>query len=231
VGPAPIPIVAVVFHVDGVLIDSEPLWRRVERERPGTVSVDLTADDLMRTMGAPIHEVVGVWHRRHPWREPTPGELAEDIIRGVVQAIARDGELREGAVDAVGYFRELGLSLAVASSSPRRLIDAVLALGLPADWFDVILSGEGADRGKPDPAIYVSAARELGVAPERCLAVEDSVNGVRWVKGAGMVCVAIPEAPPADGTCDGAYLVLGSLHDLNGGIWPTTGTTPTAPRR
>jgi mannitol-1-/sugar-/sorbitol-6-/2-deoxyglucose-6-phosphatase len=230
VGPAPILIEAVVFDMDGVLIDSEPLWRSVERERLGTVGVDLTDDDLMQTMGVPIHEVVGMWHRRHPWQEPTPKELAEDIVGRVAQAIARGGDLREGAVDAVGYFRGLGVRLAVASSSPRRLIDAVLALGLPAEWFDVILSGDGSERGKPDPAIYLSAARELGVAPERCLAVEDSLNGVRSAKAAGMVCVAIPEAPPVDGRFDRADLVLGSLHELDGRVWPATGTMPTLPR-
>lgn len=225
------PIEAVVFDMDGVLIDSEPLWRSAERDVLRTVGVHATDEDLVQSMGVAIREVVDEWHRRHPWEGPTPGELADAIVDSVARAISRDGVLRDGAISAVDYVRGLGLRLAVASSSPMSLIQAVLSLGLPAEWFDVILSAEAEERGKPDPAAYLSAARELGVAAERCLAVEDSFNGVRSAKAAGMVCVAIPEVCPADGTFDQADLVLRSPSEVDERIWAATGSLPApAPR-
>jgi sugar-phosphatase len=105
------------------------------------------------------------------------------------------------------------------------LIRAVLSLGGLADRFQVVLTAEDEEHGKPDPAVYVSAARVLGVTPERCLAVEDSVNGVRSAKAAGMVCVAIPVSGVTDGF-EAADLILGSIAEFDDRIWAATGTVP-----
>ena len=106
-----------------------------------------------------------------------------------------------------------------------RLIRAVLALDGLADRFEVVLTAEDEEDGKPDPAVYLSAARDLGVVAERCLAVEDSVNGVRSAKAAGMVCVAIPVSGVTDGF-EGADLVIGSIQEFDERIWAATGTVP-----
>jgi mannitol-1-/sugar-/sorbitol-6-/2-deoxyglucose-6-phosphatase len=108
-----------------------------------------------------------------------------------------------------------------------RLIRKVLSIGGLVDRFEVVLSAEDEERGKPDPAVYLSAARNLGVQPERCLAVEDSINGVRSAKAAGMVCVAVPVSGVIDGF-EGADLVLGSIAELDDHIWASTGTVPAA---
>jgi HAD superfamily hydrolase (TIGR01509 family) len=212
--------------MDGVLVDSEPMWRAVEREVFSRVGIDVTDEDLKETTGVRIGEVVDLWHHRHPWDQPSPEEVAEAIVEGVAQAIERGGALNDGAVEAVERFRRHELRLALTSSSPMRLIRAVISLGGLRDRFDVIHSAEVEERGKPDPAVYLSTARRLGVAPERCLAVEDSRSGVRSAKGAGMICVAVPETLQPDGTLDGADLVLGSLHELDDRIWAATGTVP-----
>jgi len=222
------PIEAVVFDMDGVLVDSEPIWRAIEQEVFGGLGIDVTEDDLLETMGVRVGDVVERWHRRHPWDRPSRQEVAETIVARVADAIEQGGALNKEALRAVEYGHGLGLALALASSSPMRLIRAVLSLGGLSDRFDVVLSAEDEEEGKPDPAVYLSAARELGVAPERCLAVEDSVNGVRSAKAAGMVCVAVPVSGVTDGF-DEADLVLGSMAEFDERIWAGTGTVP-APR-
>jgi mannitol-1-/sugar-/sorbitol-6-/2-deoxyglucose-6-phosphatase len=222
------PIQAVVFDMDGVLLDSEPMWRAVEREVFARLGIEVTEEDLMRTMGVRIADVVEGWHRRQPWEGPSPGEVAEEIVDRVADAIEQDGRLDDGAVDAIDYLRGLGLPLALASASPMRMIRAVLSMGGLEDRFDVVLTAEEEERGKPDPAIYLTAAGRLGVPPERCLAIEDSLAGIRAAKAAGMVCIAVPEHPPEEAREAGADLVLGSLEELDDRIWAATGTAPTS---
>jgi sugar-phosphatase len=222
------PIHAVVFDMDGVLLDSEPIWRAVEREVFGRLGIEVTEEDLMRTMGVRVVDVVEGWHRRHPWDGPSPAEIAETIVDGVADTIEREGRLNDGAVDAIDHLRRLGLPLALASSSPMRLIRAVLSMGGLEDRFDVVLTAEEEERGKPDPAVYLTAARRLGVAPERCLAIEDSLAGIRAAKAAGMVCIAVPEHPAEEARDAGADLVLDSLKELDDRIWAATHSSPSS---
>ena len=158
------PIEAVVFDMDGVLIDSEPIWRAVERDVFAGVGIELTDEDLFPTMGVRIADVVDRWYRRHPWPEPSREAIAEAIVEGVVRAIRERGTLLEGATAAVDHVRGLGLRVALASSSPMPLIQAVLSLDGLAERFDAVVSGEDEELGKPDPAVYLSAARRLGRA-------------------------------------------------------------------
>jgi HAD superfamily hydrolase (TIGR01509 family) len=222
---SPRPIEAVVFDMDGVLVDSEPIWRAVEREVFAGVGIEVTDADLFETMGVRVADVVERWHRRHPWDEPSREEIVETIVEHVAQAIERDDAINEEAIRAIGYVEGLGLQLALASSSPMRLIRAVLSLGGLADRFEVVLTAEDEEQGKPDPAVYRSAALALRAAPERCLAVEDSVNGVLSAKAAGMVCVAIPVSGVTDGF-EEADLVLGSIAEFDERVWAGTGTIP-----
>ena len=225
---SPHPIEAVVFDMDGVLVDSEPIWRAVERDVfGGLVGVEVTDEDLFETMGVRVGDVVARWHRRFPWDEPSREDVARSIVDRVAEAIEREDAFHEEAIQAIDYVDALGLRLALASSSPMRLIRAVLSIGGLDDRFEVVLSAEDEERGKPDPAVYLSAARELGVPPERCLAVEDSINGVRSAKDAGMVCVAVPVSGVTDGF-EGADLVLDSIEEFDDRVWAGTGTVPAA---
>lgn len=227
------PIEAVVFDMDGVLIDSEPIWRSVERDVFESVGIELTDEDMFPTMGVRIADVVERWYRRHPWSAPSRREIADRIVDEVAREIRRGGALNEGAVRAVDEVRNRGLRLALASSSPMSLIRAVLSLGGLADRFDVVVSGEDEERGKPDPAVYLSAARALGIIPERCLAVEDSLHGVRAAKAAGMTCIAIPAVDQGEGDFAGADLVLGSIVELDDRVWSRVGivAAPGSPDR
>ena len=213
--------------MDGVLVDSEPIWRAVEREVFAGVGIEVTDEDLFETMGVRVADVVERWHRRKPWDRPSREEVARSIVERVAHAIEREGAFNREATPAIDNVDGLGLRLALASSSPMRLIRKVLSIGGLVDRFEVVLSAEDEERGKPDPAVYLSAARKLGVQPERCLAVEDSINGVRSAKDAGMVCVAVPVSGVIDGV-EGADLVLGSIAELDDRIWASTGTVPAA---
>src|ERR687888_1626296 len=138
----PRPIEAVVFDMDGVLIDSEPIWRRVERDVFGRVGVALSDADLVETMGVRIGEVVERWHERRPWEGPSTRQVEEQIVEAVAETIASEGRLEEGVVEAIDHVDGLGLRLALASSSPMRLIEAVLSLADLAKRFEVMLSAE-----------------------------------------------------------------------------------------
>jgi sugar-phosphatase len=181
---------AVVFDMDGVVVDSEPLWVAAEIEVFGAVGVALTVERCRETTGLRIDEAVDHWWQRHPWSGPTPAEVADAIVERVVALVRERSEPMPGVREAVAAARALG-PVALASSSSRRLIDAVLdRLGLD---FDVVHSAEDEAFGKPHPAIYLTTCERLGTAPFRTLAVEDSVNGVVAAKAARLACVAVPE--------------------------------------
>ncbi len=207
---------AVIFDMDGVLIDTEPVWRRIETEVFASLGLEISDADCRDTMGVRIDEAVRLWYGRSPWAGPSPQEVTERIVAGVIDHVRERGTPTVGAIAAVTTVREAGLLCAVASSSPPQLIAAVLEkLGL-AGAVDATRSAEQEARGKPAPDVYLSAASALGLAPGACLAVEDSVNGVISARAAGMPCVVIPDGLTADDPrLDAATLRLGSLVELD----------------
>jgi sugar-phosphatase len=183
---------AVIFELDGVLIDSEPLWRIAEARAFNAIGVPMTEDDGFQTMGLRTDEVVEYWYARFPWSEPSKTEVEGAIVGNVIALIEERGEALPGAVDAVRGMRVAGYRVGLASSSAMEIIAAVLRrIGLTDD-FDVLQSAEHEPYGKPHPAVYIECARSLGIAPANCLALEDSPAGVLAAKAAKMTCIAIP---------------------------------------
>jgi HAD superfamily hydrolase (TIGR01509 family) len=207
-------IEAVVFDLDGVLLDTEELWdearRQVAEERGGH-----WRDDAQRAMmgmssrewSQYMHDVIGV--------PDPPEQINAEVVRRLEALYRERLPLIPGALEAV---RRLGerWPLAIASSSNRPLIDLFLELTETADLFKVSVSSEEVARGKPAPDVYLEAARRLGAPPSNCAAVEDSENGIRSAAAAGMHVVAIPNAafPPSDEALAQAEVVLGSLAEL-----------------
>jgi HAD superfamily hydrolase (TIGR01509 family) len=196
---------AVIFDMDGLLIDSEPLWHEAERGVFATVGLHLSTEDCLRTTGLRIDEVVRFWN--------APPELAGQIVDRVIALVEQKGVAKPGVQEAL--VAASGARVGLASSSPSRLIAAVLQrLGI-ADRFAVAHSAEHELCGKPHPDVYLTTARLLGVEPSACIAVEDSPNGVRSAKAAGMRCVAVPDALLAgDPTFAAADHVIDSLLEL-----------------
>lgn len=206
--------------MDGLLIDTEPIWRRVEIEVFRGVGLSLTEENLLETMGVRVAEVVELWYRRHPWTGPTPAQVTEQIEAGVVEHVMSEGEPKAGVERVLRMVHEAGLPIAIASSSSERLIQAVMKrLGIE-HYIRAICSADLESEGKPHPAVYLTAARSLGVPAEECLALEDSPNGVLSAKAAGMYTVAVPDPNFAgDPRIARADLQLRSLEELTPDLW------------
>ncbi|HKH49370.1 MAG TPA: hexitol phosphatase HxpB [Thermoanaerobaculia bacterium] len=184
---------ALVFDMDGLLIDSEPLWHEAEVHGFGLAGLCLTPEQCLETTGLRVDEVVRFRYAQHPWTAPSQDAVASAIVARVVELVHAKGVLKPGVAQALRFARDSGLRVALASSSPSVIIHAVLdTFGLRAA-FEVIHSAEEEARGKPEPDVYLTAARKLGVEPAACVALEDSPNGVLAAKAAGMKCIAIPE--------------------------------------
>ncbi|HEX3127549.1 MAG TPA: hexitol phosphatase HxpB [Thermoanaerobaculia bacterium] len=210
---------AVIFDMDGVLIDSEPLWHEAEIAAFAEVGFRLTPEDCLRTTGLRVDETVAYWCEREPGLSRHRDLLVASILDRLVDLVARRGMIKPGVEGALDRVQSRGLRLALASSSPYRVIQAVLeAFGL--DAFEVVHSAEEEKRGKPDPAVYLTTARKLGVAPEPCLAIEDSPNGLLSAKAAGMRCIVVPEpALRADPRLAAADALAESLEEVRPELW------------
>jgi HAD superfamily hydrolase (TIGR01509 family) len=205
---------AVVFDCDGVLIDSEPVWERVRRKFVADHGGRWAKDAQDRMMGMSTAEWSAYMSEDFGLRL-SPRQVADQVIEAMAAEYQTHLPLLPGAVDAV---RALSAHwpLAVASSAPRSLIEAVLDAAALRDAFRAAVSSEEVARGKPAPDVYLEAANRLGITPATCVAVEDSSNGLRAASAAGMTVIAVPrpEYPPADDALQKARLVLDSLTSL-----------------
>lgn len=184
---------ALIFDMDGVLIDSEPFWHDAEIAGLARAGLRLTREDCLRTTGLRVDAVVAHWFARAPWTSPSPEEIGRAIVARVVELVEREGMLKPGVEAALAFAGRAGLRTALASSSPSTIIAAVLDRFDLWGRFEVVHSAEDEPFGKPHPGVYLHAAAKLGVPPEACAAVEDSPNGVLAAKAARMACLAIPE--------------------------------------
>ena len=207
-------IEAVVFDLDGVIIDSEESWEEVRRTYAAEHGRQFLPDSQERMMGMST----GEWSRHlavDVGIGVPPEQVASDVLDRMAVRYRTALPLVPGAVDAV---RRLAarFPLALASSSARILIDKVLEGAGLTDAFRVTLSTEEVPRGKPFPDIYLEAAKRLGFPPSVCAAVEDSSNGLRSAAAAGMTVIAVPNGayPPAPDALAAAALVVTNLDEL-----------------
>jgi HAD superfamily hydrolase (TIGR01509 family) len=184
--------------MDGLLVDSEPLWHQAEVEILGGLGVPIDPDACRSTKGMFVEEVTRHWFERHPWSRPSPDEVATNIVDRVIGLVISRGVLLPGVREALARCRAHGMAMAVASSSQYRLIDAVLAHFGLADEFALVQSAEEEPFGKPHPGVFLTTAAKLGAEPARCLVFEDSGAGVLAAKAARMTCVAVPEVVERD---------------------------------
>lgn len=184
---------AVIYDMDGVLIDSEPLWKIAMEESFKAVGCSLTKKDFEKTVGLRIDEVIKYWYSVAPWPTYSPKEVEDQIIERLIRLIEAGGEELAGVEDSLKYFKSKGKKIGLGTSSYTLLIDTVLAKLNIRSYFDFTHSAEDEEYGKPHPAVYITVAEKLGVASTRCLVIEDSLTGIIAAKAARMKVVAIPE--------------------------------------
>jgi HAD superfamily hydrolase (TIGR01509 family) len=210
-------IEAVVFDLDGVLVDSEPVWEQARRELVAERGGHWAPDAQRRLMGMSTPEWAAYLSRDLGVGVP-PDQVATLVIDRMAARYAERVPLMDGAADAV---RRIGARwpLGVASSSPPRLIETVLRSAGLRSCFAAVMSTEQVARGKPAPDIYLAVAAALGFPPGDCAAVEDSANGLRSAAAAGLRVIAVPQPryPPEPDALALASLVLPSLAGLTVG--------------
>jgi sugar-phosphatase len=207
---------AAIFDMDGLLIDSEPLWQEAEIACFRDIGVPVTRELCRATAGFRIDEVIRRWHSMFQWQTPGIEEMVTRVLAAVTSLIQERGEALPGVYSTLARLRAAGLPLAIASSSPPQLIEAVVdRLGI-GPQLQLTHSGLDEERGKPDPAVFLTTARRLGADPERCLVFEDAPAGVLAGRRAGMHVIAVPSVfDRHDPGFDGAALVLDSLDEFD----------------
>ncbi len=185
-------IKAAIFDMDGLLIDSEPLWQQAEKEVFGELGLRLTSAMCRQTMGLRAIEMVGYWHARHPWSGAAPVEVMHRIISRLQHLVQGVATPMAGVTAVVEKLSAAGVRMSVASSSPQPVIDQVIAtLGLDRH-IELALSADAEPHGKPHPAIFLTVAERLAVSPRQCIVFEDSISGVIAAKAARMTTIAVP---------------------------------------
>jgi len=206
---------AIILDMDGLLIDSEPLWREAEIKIFGKVGVPLTEKRCLETMGLRVDEVVDYWFLRYPWSDPSKSEVASRILTELISLIEERGEAMAGVDNIFSIIKEGGYKSAIASSSTMRTINAVMRKLDIDKNLDIIHSAEDEPYGKPHPGVYITTAKKLGVDPAECVAFEDSVNGLLAAKAAKMRCIAVPDRLARDNKEFGiADVIVDSLEEV-----------------
>mgnify|MGYP002634503283 FL=1 len=184
---------AVIFDMDGVLIDSEPVWKIAMQAVFDEVGCGLTKKDFQKTVGLRLDEVILFWYNHTGWEGLTPQEVEEKIVQRMVELISKDGKPLIGVIETLQFLKAKGLKIGLATSSYSVLIETVLTKLNIKSYFDFTHSAELESHGKPHPAVYLTVAEKLGVVPTECLVIEDSLNGIISGKAARMSVVCIPE--------------------------------------
>jgi len=186
-------IKAVLFDMDGVLIDSEPLWKIALVNVFKSLGFELEPMQFAKTVGLRIDQVVEFWRNIYPWENKSNEAVVQDILDEVCRLIREHGKPMPGALQLINELKEQNYPIALGTSSYNQVIDNVLqVLGLESA-FDFVRSAQDEPYGKPHPTVYLSCAHALGVEPQNCVVIEDSHNGLLSAKAARMKTILVPE--------------------------------------
>lgn len=187
-------IKGVVFDLDGTLIDTEPWWKEAEIKVFNELGFALTHEMTYQTTGLGVAQVVEYWYSKHPWESKKPFEkIIEEILHNVITLVKQKGTLLPGVTQALNFFHQRQLPVVIASSSPRSYILELIRHFSIDKHFSEVFSALDVEYAKPHPAVYINAAKYLGVEPWSCLAFEDSFYGLLSAKSALMKAVVVPD--------------------------------------
>lgn len=186
-------ITTVLFDMDGLLLDTEPLWGESMLRVAQKHGIPVTYERFKETTGLRIHEVTDYWSVRYAWQGSTAHVVAEEILDDIISSAIQYGRIMPGIPEALALLRAQGYKTGLASSSPMRMIAALLDHFGLYDFFDEVTSADAVALGKPHPAVFLHCAAALGVTPLQCVVLEDSLNGIIAGKAARMKVIAVPD--------------------------------------
>ena len=184
-------IEAVLFDLDGLLINSEPFWQEAEYTMFQNLGIEITPKIKETTYGLPVNEVIEYYYKIKPWKNLNKNQIRYEMFDKVEQQIQNHGKPLPGAIQILDFFKNKKIKVGLASASPYGIIYTAIDILKIRDYFDMIHSGDEEDYGKPHPAVYINAAKKLNIKSINCLVFEDSLVGVIAALAARMKVVAI----------------------------------------
>lgn len=180
---------AVIFDMDGVLIDSEQFWTQAELDVFSSYGVQVTDDLAAQTKYMTTQEVTEFWYERFPWENFDSSELENKVVTRVIEMIQDQDCTMSGVQEFIKNLKNKEYKIGLATNAPLRVAHVVLEKLQVRDLFDTVHSSEFETQGKPHPAVYLTSAKNMGISPEHCIAIEDSQSGLKAAKEAGMQTV------------------------------------------
>lgn len=191
-------IQAAIFDMDGLLVDSEPFWQDAQLAVFQELGVQISRQDTIDTTGIRIDQIVKHYYETQGWESLSCEAVCNMILDKVIELVSIHKPMMPGVIHALTLCKEANLRIALASSSPLKLINATLTALELDDWFEQRYSAEHLKYGKPHPEVYLNAAEGLGIDPQYCVAFEDSFTGLLAAKSAQMRTIVVPEHLVAD---------------------------------
>lgn len=205
---------AFIFDMDGVIINSQPIHYKVDSKIFKKLGIELSKDDMEGFAGMTNPEILGFLKGKFKFKEEIQDII--DLQVEIKTQILEDENYKpiDGIVDLVNNLKNNNILIAVASSSPRKFIEAVLKRFKIIDKFDEIICGEEVPKGKPEPDIYLEAAKKLGAKVEECTVLEDSTNGIAAAKAAGMKCIGFANKDSGNQDHSKADIVVKFIREI-----------------
>jgi HAD superfamily hydrolase (TIGR01509 family) len=183
---------AIIFDMDGLLVNSEPCWHLAEKLVFGKVGILLSTKMCMETTGKPIKDVIQYWFQRNPWNNPDFAGIETELLAEASNAIKATAQLMPGVLATLIWAKSKKILVGLASASPIDMIEMVLSKFQLSSYFDFYHSAELEEYNKPHPAVYLTVAKKLNTSINQCLILEDSGNGVKGAVASGAQVIAIP---------------------------------------
>ncbi|HET8573248.1 MAG TPA: hexitol phosphatase HxpB [Edaphocola sp.] len=217
----PMTLTAAIFDMDGLLLDTEPLWSSSMLKVSQAFGINIEPHHFKHTRGLRIFEVTKFWAEHFPWPASLDSTIVADAILDDIIALAKEkSRLMPGVQDCLRFLRQKKVKIGLATSSPMRMVQALIPYFGLADDFDVLTTSDNAVWGKPHPEVFLQCAQSLSVSPWGCVVLEDSVNGMVAAKAACMKVVVVPEKEQSGDARFGlADVRLESLEEFDETIW------------